>query len=158
MSQRLVLGRFFRTLAALSFVLTLLSMLSAATWAQSIPLITQRVDENTLVKLPGGRPVQLSKARDLGAADESEATGGLMLVLKRSTTQEAALRDFLEQTHEPSSPQFHKWLAKGQFAAQYGAAPSDVAQLTAWLQAQGLNVGKWPPATWRSSSAAPSAR
>jgi hypothetical protein len=142
MTQRLRSGRLFRTFFALSLVLTLLSIVSTAARAQSVPLITQRVDDNAMVKLPGGLPVQLSKAQDLGAADVSEPTGGLMLVLKRSAEQEAAMQSFLQQVHEPSSPQFHKWLAKGQFAAQYGAAPSDIAQLTAWLQEQGLTVGK----------------
>jgi hypothetical protein len=142
MTQRSTSRRRLRPLTVLSLLMTLLSLVSTAAWAQTRALITEHVDENTLVKLPGGLPPQLAKAQDLGPADVSQPSGGLMLVLKRSSAQQAALESFLEETHEKSSPSFHKWLAPGQFAGLYGASPDDVQQLTAWMQGQGLTVGK----------------
>jgi subtilase family serine protease len=126
------------------FVLPLLLFASAApaALAQAKPLITARVDDANRISLKGSVSPKLKGAQDLGQADASQAAGRLQLILQRSPEQESALQEFLQQAHQPSSPNFHKWLTPASFAQQFGAADSDIEQLTGWLQAHGLTVAK----------------
>jgi kumamolisin len=54
----------------------------------------------------------------------------------------AALKAFAASVTDPKSPLYKHYLAPGQFAARFGAAPATIAQVTAYLQGQGLTVGK----------------
>jgi len=103
-------------------VYALLVMPVGAIEAQVKPLITTPLDESKLVALKGGVPPQIHAAKDLGEADRSQPAGRLLLVLKRSDEQEAALQSFLLQAHQQTSAGFHKWLAPGEFGKQFGAA------------------------------------
>jgi hypothetical protein len=107
---------------------------------QARALITAPVDETKLTELKGNVSPMLKGAQDLGVADVSKPSGRLMLVLKRSPDQEAALQSYLQQAHETSSPNYHKWLTPTTFAQRFGAADSDVQQLSGWLQSHGLKV------------------
>jgi hypothetical protein len=64
----------------------------------------------------------------------------MLLLLKRSPENESALRSTIEALHDRNSPSFHKWLSPAQFGAQFGAADSDIATVTAWLQSHGFKV------------------
>ena len=110
--------------------------------AQAHPLITVPVDEAQRVQLKGSVSGRLKGAQDLGAADASQPSGRLLLVLKRSPEGEKALQTFLQQAHQQNSASFHKWLTPSAFAQQFGADDADVRQLTGWLQSHGLNVAK----------------
>ncbi|MGA2252968.1 protease pro-enzyme activation domain-containing protein, partial [Terracidiphilus sp.] len=127
---------------ALALLLLALATFAPSLKAQTQPLITTPVDESKLVTLTGSRPAALKGARDLGAADESQPSGRLMVTLKRSPEQETALQSFLLSAHQQSSPSYHKWLAPGEFGTRFGAADSDVQQVTAWMQSHGLTVAK----------------
>jgi trimeric autotransporter adhesin len=127
---------------ALALLLLVLASFAPSLQAQTQPLITTPVDESKLVTLAGSRPAALKGATDLGAADESQPSGRLMVTLKRSPEQETALQSFLLSAHQQSSPSYHKWLAPGEFGTRFGAADSDVQQVTAWMQSHGLTVAK----------------
>jgi trimeric autotransporter adhesin len=127
---------------ALTLLLFVLATFAPSLQAQTQPLITTPVDESKLVTLTGSRPATLKGATDLGAADESQPSGRLMVTLKRSPEQEASLQSFLLSAHQQSSPGYHKWLAPGEFGTRFGAADSDVQQVTAWMQSHGLAVAK----------------
>ena len=47
---------------------------------------------------------------DQGAAPDSLPLERLMIILKRSPEQEAALRTLLDEQQDSRSPNFHKWL------------------------------------------------
>jgi hypothetical protein len=68
---------------------------------------------------------------DLGAVEDSLPAGRMLLLLKRSPEQEAALADFIQAAHTPGSPAFHQWLKPQEFGRLYGPADSDVAVVTA---------------------------
>jgi Pro-kumamolisin, activation domain len=125
---------------ALTLLLFVLATFAQSLKAQTQPLITTPVDESKLVTLTGSRPAALKGATDLGAADESQPSGRLMVTLKRSPEQETALQSFLLSAHQQSSPSYHKWLAPGEFGTRFGVADSDVQQVTGWMQAHGLAV------------------
>jgi hypothetical protein len=113
-----------------------------ATAGQATPLVTAAVDESHLTQLKGGVSPRLRGAKDLGAADESQPSGRLLVVLNRPAAQEAALQSFLQGAHDKNSAGYHKWLARGEFGQRFGAADSDIAQLTGWLESHGLAVAK----------------
>jgi trimeric autotransporter adhesin len=133
-------GPFACFVALVSMTLSLASATSAR--AQTAALVTQPVDESRLVQLSGGMPRQLRGAKDLGALDASQPSGRILLLLKRSNKQEADLQSFLQQSHQPGSASFHKWLTPQSFGQRFGLADSDVQQVNGWLQSHGLTVAK----------------
>ena len=54
----------------------------------------------------------------------------------------AALDAFLQQLYDPSSPEYHHFLAKGQFGPLFGAAPNTITNVTSTLSSLGLTPGQ----------------
>ncbi|MGB2628016.1 MAG: Ig-like domain repeat protein [Candidatus Acidiferrum sp.] len=63
----------------------------------------------------------------------------MLLVLKRSPEQEAALQQLLLDQQDKGSPRFRHWLSPQEFGAQFGVAEEDIRIVTGWLQAQGFH-------------------
>jgi hypothetical protein len=105
--------------------------------------ITQRVDETKLATLPGNTHPLARAEFDRGAAPASLAMEHMLLVLKRSPEQEAALEMLLAQQQDKTSPNYHKWLTPDQFGQQFGPSDQDIQTIVSWLQSHGfqnLNV------------------
>jgi hypothetical protein len=81
---------------------------------------------------PGSAPAGAS------ATGEVPATQNLSLSVVLPPANEAALTTLLHEQSDPASPEYHHWLAPGQFAKQFAPAPSSVAAVTSWLRGQGL--------------------
>ena len=105
------------------------------------PLITQPVDETQLTVLKGNTHPLARSAFDLGTAPATLPMQRMLLVLKRSPQQEAALRKLLDEQQSKGSPNYHKWLTPTQFGKQFGPSDSDMQTITLWLQAHGFEVG-----------------
>lgn len=106
-----------------------------------IPLITQALDESQLTILKGNTHPLARPEFDLGAADGSLPMTRMLLVLKRSDAQEAALRKLLDNQQDKHSPSFHKWLTPEKFGQQFGPTDVDMQTITSWLQSHGFEVG-----------------
>ncbi|HEY0758297.1 MAG TPA: protease pro-enzyme activation domain-containing protein, partial [Acidisarcina sp.] len=105
-----------------------------AALSQTVARITSPIKESTLVTL-GGNTHPLAQSRyDQGAAPVSMPTGRMMLVLKRSDRQEAALKAYLAALQTPGSTSYHKYLTPEQFGARYGTADADIQAVSMWLQ------------------------
>jgi hypothetical protein len=115
---------------------------SCAAYAQtSRPgLISQAVNESKRIQLRGNVNPAATRSADRGIVPASMAADRMILLLKRSPEQERALRADIEAMHNSKSPSFHKWLTPQQFGAKWGAADSDIAAVTAWLQSHGFKV------------------
>lgn len=124
--------------ALLAFALLSLAALCPASHAQS--QITGAVDANKLMTLRGNTHPLAQAKFDRGAAPESLPMNHLLLVLKRSPAQEAALDKLLAEQQDRTSPNFHKWLTPAQFGQQFGASDQDIADITSWLESYGLEV------------------
>lgn len=98
------------------------------------------IDESRLVTLRGNTRPEATSANDLGAVADAMPMEHMLLQLKRSAEREAALALYIQQLHEPGSPNYHKWLTPEQFASSYGVAQSDVVTVTNWLQSKGFTV------------------
>ncbi|QNI34357.1 Ig-like domain repeat protein [Alloacidobacterium dinghuense] len=138
-------------LAALA-VAGLFAFTAAAASAQTQPeaiipnRITQPINPDVRVTLSHNvHPLAIPKY-DQGAAPGSMATGRIMLVLKRSDTQEQALKQYLGDLQNPNSANYRKWLTPAQIGTAYGISDIDLTTVTAWLQSQGFTVEKVPQA------------
>jgi len=126
-------------LSAIAF----LALIPARVLPQSSELssrITAAINPAQLTVLMGNVHPLARAEFDRGAAPASLALDHMLLVLQRSPQQEAALASLAAQQQDRSSPNYHKWLTPEQFAAQFGAADSDIQKVTSWLQSQGFQV------------------
>ena len=108
--------------------------------ANRVGLISQAVSESERVTLSGNTSPLATRAADRGELAPSTQADRMLLLLKRSPDQELALRAAIQSLHDKNSPNFHKWLTPAQFGAEWGAADSDIAAVTAWLQSHGFSV------------------
>jgi subtilase family serine protease len=109
-------------------------------FAQSVPLITQPVDEGQRVVLRGNTRPEVTAANDQGPVDDSLPLNGIELQLKRSPAQEQAAETLADDLQRAGSPQFHKWLTAEQYADQFGVAPQDITTISDWLTGHGFTV------------------
>ncbi len=105
------------------------------------PLITKPVDESRLTVLKGNTHPLARPQFDLGTAPATLPMQRMLLVLKRSPEQEAALRKLLDDQHDRTSPNYHKWLTPQQFGQQFGPTDGDIQTISTWLQSHGFQVG-----------------
>src|SRR5271163_4811412 len=107
----------------------------------SPPLIVQPIDESQLTVLHGNTYPLARPQFDLGTAPATLPMQRMLLVLKRSPQQEAALRKLLDDQQDKASPSYHKWLAPAQYGKQFGPTDADIQTITSWLQSHGFEVG-----------------
>lgn len=105
------------------------------------PLITEAIDETRLTTLKGNTHPLARPEFDLGTAPASLPMQRMLLVLKRSSQQEAALDKLLDDQQDKNSPNYHKWMSPEQFGKQFGPTDSDIQVITNWLQSHGFEVG-----------------
>src|SRR5580704_6246840 len=109
-------------------------------------LITQPIDEGKVVVLRGNTHPLARAKYDQGPAPASLAMDRMMLVLKTTSAQGAALETLLAQQQDRSSPNYHKWLTPQEFGEQFGASESDIQKITGWLQSHGFQTATVAPA------------
>lgn len=128
-----------RRTAMLAGALTLVAPLATSAQSNAIPArVTDRVDLTRLATLTGNTHRLAQAKYDQGAAPPDLPMNRMMLVLKRSPDQEAALQDLLVQQQVASSASFHKWLTPDQFGRQFGPSDSDIQAVTSWLASFGF--------------------
>ena len=103
-------------------------------------LITAPVDDTKLTVLTGNTHPLARPQFDRGLASASLPMEHMLLVLKRSPDQEAALAKLLAEQQDKSSPNYHKWLSPDEFGQQFGASDQDIQKITSWLQSHGFQV------------------
>ena len=116
---------------------------NVSTIADSQPTISrvvENVDNSKLVKLTGGVHPLARAEFDKGPVDANKLLQRIVLVLKRSPEQEAALAAFNERQYDPKSPDFHHWLHADEFGKLYGPSDADVQAITNWLQNHGFGI------------------
>jgi subtilase family serine protease len=92
------------------------------------------------VSLKGNIHPKVSVENDLGPVSRDLSLDYITLHLKPTPAQQADLDQLLIQLQTPSLPNYHGWLTPEQFADRFGASPTDIAQIVAWLEGQGLSV------------------
>src|SRR5579864_725953 len=127
------------------FAYSSIALFSQNTGRRSRAVIQERVDENKLVTLLGNTRSEARGENDLGEAADSLTMDHMLLQLKRSPEQEANAAQFVQDLHNPKSPNFHKWVTAAAFGKNFGVAEADVQAITAWLESHGFQVhGVYP--------------
>jgi Pro-kumamolisin, activation domain/Bacterial Ig-like domain (group 3) len=121
----------------------LVSLLARETAGQTTlpqPRIVAAVDEAQLAVLKGNtHPLALAQY-DRGAAPADLPMNRMLLVLKRSPEQEAALSKLLDDQQDKSSPSYHRWLTPDEFGRQFGPADQDMQVITSWIASHGFEI------------------
>jgi subtilase family serine protease len=125
-------------LAALSVIF--ISQRSSGQSVGTPSLITQPIDEGKLVVLTGNTHPLARAKYDQGPAPSSLAMDRMMLVLKTTSAQGAALETLLAEQQDRSSANYHKWLTPQEFGEQFGASEADIQKITSWLESHGFQV------------------
>ena len=106
-----------------------------------LPLITQPIDESEQTVLTGNTHPSARPQFDLGTAPATLPMERMLLVLKRSNAQEAALRKLLDDQQDKNSPNYHQWMTPDQFGARFGPTDADLETIKSWLESHGFQVG-----------------
>lgn len=116
--------------------------------AQALPHLSspQRVagpiDESSLVTLSGNTHPLAQAGLDHGPAPVSMPASRLLLVLTRSTQQEADLQTYLQSVQDANSPNYRKFISPDEFGQRFGVGDSDLQAIQAWLTGHGFTVSK----------------
>jgi hypothetical protein len=106
------------------------------------PLITQSVDATRVTRLKGNIHRLAPPQFDIGGAPATLPMDRMLLVLKRTPEQQAALTKLLDDQQDRNSPNYHKWLTPDEFGKAFGPADHDIQTVTSWLQSNGFQVHK----------------
>jgi subtilase family serine protease len=101
-------------------------------------------DDNSLTKLPGNTSRSARPELDQGRAPDSLPQEHILMMLRRSESQQQALQQLISQQYDPRSPYFHHWLTPQQFGAEFGPASEDIRKVNQWLTQQGFTVNGVP--------------
>jgi hypothetical protein len=132
-----LLLRLLGVTACLLFATSLLLAQSAAPI-----LVTQAVDNAVTTRLPGNVHPLARAEFDRGEAPPDLPMKRMLLVLKRSSQQESALRSLIDDQQDKNSANYHQWLTPEEFGRRFGPSDQDVQVVTAWLQSQGFQVAQ----------------
>ncbi len=124
----------------------LLLLAAAAPGQQASPArIVSPIDERQLVPIKGTVHPLANARNDRGVAPDPMHLERIHLVLKRSPSQEAALKQRIADLHTPGTASFHKWLTPEEFGKQFGPSDQDIATVETWLTEHGFNVAQVNP-------------
>ena len=127
--------------AVLSFLVFAVFLSSLTLFAQEARVrITEAIDNGALVRVAGTHHPLAAAANDLGRVRGVTSMERMVLVLKPSDEQAAALTSLINQQHDKQSSAYQSWLTPEQFGTKFGPAQQDLDQITAWLQQQGFRV------------------
>ena len=104
--------------------------------------IVHRVNETQRTVLKGNVHRLARPQFDRGPAPPDLPMNRMLLVLKRSPEQEAALETLLDNQQDKASPHYHKWLTPEEFGQQFGPNDHDIQIVTSWLQTHGFQIAK----------------
>ncbi|MGA2170635.1 MAG: Ig-like domain repeat protein [Terracidiphilus sp.] len=130
------------------FLLAYSLSLPVPTGAQGVPhssiqpRITGPIDESSLVTLRGNTHPFAQPRFDLGPAPASMLASRMLLVLTRSTQQEADLQTYLQSMQDANSPNYRKFLSPREFGARFGVGDADLQSIQTWLTSHGFTVNK----------------
>jgi len=101
-----------------------------------------RIGDGPTVMLHGHVPARARAAVDQGPVPASFALPLITMYLAPSPVQQTLLEQLLADQQNYGSAEYHKWLTPEQYADQFGISQNDINRITAWLQSQGLQVGR----------------
>ena len=83
---------------------------------------------------------------DRGKVGNLFAMPRVTMMFKPTDTQQAELNTLLQEQHDPSSPNYHRWLTPSEFADRFGLSTADLNRTVTWLEDQGFTIDEISPA------------
>lgn len=102
--------------------------------------IRESIDENRLTVLKGNTHPLARAQYDRGPAPSNLPLDRMLLILRRTPSQEDALKLLLDQQQNKSSQNYHRWLTPTEFGQQFGPSDQAIESITSWLQSHGFQV------------------
>ena len=99
------------------------------------------------VRVVGQAPVLPSGAKVLGPSD---TTATITVDLSLKPRDPTALQAFVAAVSTPGSPEYHHYLAPGQFSSLFGPTTATIASARTWLASTGLRLGPTTPEIGRA--------
>jgi len=96
--------------------------------------------DSPLVQLTGHVAPIVPRSEDLGRVSPNLPFEHVLLQLKRTPEQEAALDQTIADLHDPKSASFHQWMTAEEFGAKFGATDAQIQQVSDFLTANGLQM------------------
>jgi len=121
-------------------VILIFSTWTSAQTSGALSRITNAVDEARLIRLQGNTHPLARAEFDQGVAPPDLPMERMMLVLKRSPEQQAALDRLTAEQLDKSSPNYHHWLTPEEFGQRFGPSDSDIQTISSWLSSHGFQV------------------
>ncbi|MEO8132780.1 MAG: kelch repeat-containing protein [Betaproteobacteria bacterium] len=103
-------------------------------------MIRNSANDAERIRLRGHTHPETRTAHDLGAVNGATRFRNIKLQLRRSDVQENSLRQYIEDLHNPRSPQFRRWLTAPEFGARFGLASQDINAIKGWLTKHGFEI------------------
>jgi hypothetical protein len=105
-------------------------------------LITEPIDDSRLITLLGNtRPEARNLQNDRGRVPDDFPMNHMFLQLRRAPESELALKQYMDQQQDKTSPNFRHWLMPAELGQKYGVVDSDIETIKAWLLSHGFTVG-----------------
>lgn len=117
-----------------------MALLAASTVQAQQDQIAGAIDPNQAVVLQGSVHPQAQPHYDRGPVDPSFHLPYIILMLKTSAAQRAALSQLLAYQQNPASPLYRHWLTPEQYADRFGLTRNDIGKISAWLASAGFTV------------------
>ena len=80
------------------------------------------------------------EAANFLSGPEIAASKTLRMQISLALRNRDALENLIDAQQDPSSPQYHQWLAPGEFDARFGPTAAEVSTVAAWLTDKGFTV------------------
>jgi subtilase family serine protease len=107
-------------------------------------ITTSPVDGGPLTRLAGNTSQRARPELDRGRVPDSLPLDHILLMLRRSNSQEQQLERLISSQYDPHSLDFHKWLTPQQFGERYGPSAEDTQKVAQWLTGHGFTVNRVP--------------
>jgi pseudomonalisin len=119
-----------------------LLLCAAALFAQV--RITDPIDGQRRILIPGGRHPLAAARNEAGAPEPDLPMERMVLVLAPDDARQQELERLLDAQHDPSSPDYQRWLTPEEFGERFGVSDGDLAAARDWLEKQGMTVDEIP--------------
>ena len=122
--------KFLRSIVPAIFALTAFTTYAQVVAKPIAPQITQPVSASVRQTLANSVPAEIHIAADQGRTSGSLPMKDMLLRLKPSAAQTAALAKFMDDVQNPNSARYHHWLTPAEFGANFGVVDKDLQTVT----------------------------
>jgi uncharacterized protein (TIGR03437 family) len=115
-------------------------LIAMKAWPQMVNRVPAVIDPHPTAALKGFVRPEARAEHDAGPLEAGRGISGIIVGLKPSPEQQAAIEKLLIDQQDASSPDYHRWLTPQEYADRFGLSAVDVDRIGAWLKDGGLSI------------------